>query len=171
MQGERPDIALPRWESLPDIGLYMDQVVTLMERAFSPALPKGEMTKSMVNNYVKVGLIPRPSGKKYDREHLAMLMMIGVLKQALSMESIAQLLDMLCADGVRKGYERFCEEAAVVGEVPACIPASVPRRIRRCARESWQRFAPYAPAGCLMRCAGRKTPEACVIKPMDAVIS
>ena len=45
-----------------------------------------------------------------------MLMMIGVLKQALSMESIAQLLDMLCADGVRKGYERFCEEAAAVGE-------------------------------------------------------
>lgn len=133
MQGERPDIALPRWESLPDIGLYMDQVVTLMERAFSPALPKGEMTKSMVNNYVKVGLIPRPSGKKYDREHLAMLMMIGVLKQALSMESIAQLLDMLCADGVRKGYERFCEEAAVVGEALTegrfgLHPASVPRR-------------------------------------------
>ena len=116
MQGERPDIVLPQWEALPDIGLYMDQVVTLMERAFSPALPKGEMTKSMVNNYVKVGLIPRPSGKKYDREHLAMLMMIGVLKQALSMESIAKLLDMLCADGVRKGYERFSEESAAVGE-------------------------------------------------------
>lgn len=53
-----------------------------------PTLPKGEMTKSMVNNYVKVGMIPRPTGKKYDRDHLAMLIMIGVLKQALSMESI-----------------------------------------------------------------------------------
>lgn len=47
------------------------------------------MTKSMVNNYVKVGMIPRPTGKKYDRDHLAMLIMIGVLKQALSMESTA----------------------------------------------------------------------------------
>lgn len=108
---ERTEIALPQWEALPDIGLYMDQVVTLMERTFSPTLPKGEVTKSMVNNYVKVGLLPRPVGKKYDRDHLAMLVMISVLKQALSMESIAQLLDMLCAQGVKAGYARFCAEA------------------------------------------------------------
>ena len=92
---EKLNIDLPQWELLPDIGLYMDQVVTLMERTFSPTLPKGEMTKSMVNNYVKVGLIPRPVGKKYDREHLAMLLMICVLKQALSMESVGQLLDIM----------------------------------------------------------------------------
>ena len=95
------NIDLPQWELLPDIGLYMDQVITLMDRTFSPALPKGEMTKSMVNNYVKVGLIPRPVGKKYDREHLAMLLMICVLKQALSMESISQILLALCEEGVQ----------------------------------------------------------------------
>ena len=66
------------------------------------------MTKSMVNNYVKVGLIPRPAGKKYDREHLAMLLMICVLKQALSMESISQILLALCEEGVQAGYGRFC---------------------------------------------------------------
>ena len=101
------NIELPQWEMLPDIGLYMDQVVTLMDRTFSPALPKGEMTKSMVNNYVKVGMIPRPTGKKYDRDHLAMLIMIGVLKQALSMESISRLLEVVCRDGVKEGYDRF----------------------------------------------------------------
>ena len=93
------NMALPQWELLPDIGLYMDQVITLMDRTFSPALPKGEMTKSMVNNYVKVGMIPRPVGKKYDREHLAMLLMICVFKQALSMESISRLLEVICRDG------------------------------------------------------------------------
>ena len=103
-------LKLPKWEMLPDIGLYMDQVITLMERTFSPALPKGEITKSMVNNYVKVELIPRPVGKKYDREHLALLMMIGVLKQALSMESVAQMLALLCAQGVQSGYTRFARE-------------------------------------------------------------
>ncbi len=103
-------LVLPEWEMLPDIGLYMDQVITLMERTFSPALPKGEITKSMVNNYVKVELIPRPVGKKYDREHLALLMMIGVLKQALSMESIAGMLALLCAQGVQSGYTRFVRE-------------------------------------------------------------
>lgn len=100
------NIDLPQWELLPDIGLYMDQVITLMDRTFSPALPKGEMTKSMVNNYVKVGLIPRPVGKKYDREHLAMVLMICVLKQALSMESIspdsAGALRRGGADGIRQ---------------------------------------------------------------------
>ena len=107
------NIDLPQWELLPDIGLYMDQVITLMDRTFSPALPKGEMTKSMVNNYVKVGMIPRPVGKKYDREHLAMLLMICVFKQALSMESISRLL----------GFDQFCaiirriEESAKGGRI------------------------------------------------------
>lgn len=120
---EKLNIDLPQWELLPDIGLYMDQVITLMERTFSPTLPKGEMTKSMVNNYVKVGLIPRPVGKKYDREHLAMLLMICVLKQALSMESVGQLLEILCKEDVRAGYDRFCaitkkiEESAAGGHI------------------------------------------------------
>ena len=108
MEQEIQALELPEWEILPDIGLYMDQVVTLMDRTFSPALPKGEMTKSMVNNYVKVGMIPRPTGKKYDRDHLAMLIMIGVLKQALSMESISRLLGFLCERDVRTGYDQFC---------------------------------------------------------------
>ena len=90
------NMALPQWELLPDIGLYMDQVITLMDRTFSPALPKGEMTKSMVNNYVKVGMIPRPVGKKYDREHLAMLLMICVFKPAAGLSVRAGR-----SDGVR----------------------------------------------------------------------
>ena len=123
MEQEIQALELPAWEILPDIGLYMDQVVTLMDRTFSPTLPKGEMTKSMVNNYVKVGMIPRPTGKKYDRDHLAMLIMIGVLKQALSMESISRLLGFLCERDVRTGYDQFCaiirriEESAKGGRI------------------------------------------------------
>ena len=103
---------LPSWSALPDIGLYMDQVVTLMERTFGGALPKGEITKSMVNNYVKAGLIRRPVGKRYDRDQLAQLIMIAVLKQALSMEEIARVLAILCEEGVESGYARFGAEAA-----------------------------------------------------------
>ena len=94
------NMALPQWELLPDIGLYMDQVITLMDRTFSPALPKGEMTKSMVNNYVKVGMIPRPS-----------------------MESISRLLGFLCERDVRTGYDQCCaiirriEESAKGGRI------------------------------------------------------
>ena len=103
-------LQLPRWEELPDFGLYMDQVIVLMERALAGVLPKGELTKSMVNNYVKVGLIPRPAGKKYDREHLAMLLMSCILKQALSMDEIAALLGMLCSCGTWACYDQFLEE-------------------------------------------------------------
>lgn len=111
-------IELPRWETLPDIGLYMDQVITLMERTFAPFLPGAEITKSMVNNYVKVGLIKRPVGKRYDREHLALLIMIGVLKQALSLECIGQVLACLCERGVREAYLDFAEDVRALSENP-----------------------------------------------------
>ncbi len=127
MEIERLGVILPQWEMLPDIGLYMDQVITLMERTFSPALPKGEMTKSMVNNYVKVGLVPRPAGKKYDRDHLAMLLMICVFKQALSMENIAQILSSLCANGVREGYDHFRElaESIETSALEGCLELGI----------------------------------------------
>ena len=93
---------LPEWESLPDFGLYMDQLLIFIERY----LPGG-LTAGMVNSYVKNGLVKRPVGKKYDRDHLARLLMVCVLKQALSMEGIGKLLDALCRAGIRGGYERF----------------------------------------------------------------
>lgn len=116
MDAHENRIDLPQWETLPDIGLYMDQVITLMERTFRPFLPGAEITKSMVNNYVKVALIKRPDGKRYDREHLALLIMIGVLKQALSLESIAQVLAYLCEEGVQSGYARFVEDVRAISE-------------------------------------------------------
>ena len=58
------------WEQIPDLGLYMDQVITFITRAYEPLY--GDSTKSylsapMINNYVKNKLIPRPTGKKYSR--------------------------------------------------------------------------------------------------------
>ncbi|MDO4741631.1 MAG: DUF1836 domain-containing protein, partial [Eubacteriales bacterium] len=77
-----------------------------------------EITKSMVNNYVKHGLLARPEGKKYAREHLAALLEIAVLKQAMSMESIRALLEILSRGGAQAGYERFC---AQVHAMQACV--------------------------------------------------
>ena len=92
-------IELPQWETLPDIGLYMDQVITLMERTFAPFLPGAEITKSMVNNYVKVELIPRPIGKKYDREHLALLLVNGTLPEKCAFPVTAVLCVLATACG------------------------------------------------------------------------
>ena len=78
---------LPPWEELPDFGLYMDQML-LFARRYLPA----EMTAGMINSYVKAGLIERPQGKKYSRAALAQLLMIGLLKQVMPLESLRLLL-------------------------------------------------------------------------------
>lgn len=119
---------LPYWALIPDIGLYMDQVMTLMERIFGQMPGVGGITKSMVNNYVKAGLVRRPSGKRYDRDQLAQLIMVAVLKQALSMEEIAKVLSPLCAESVEDGYTRFCAAFSadrMLGEEDDAVTAAI----------------------------------------------
>ncbi len=89
---------LTAWERLPDIELYMDQVISylgrmlcLQERCDGAPL----LTASMVNNYVKAGYIPRPNGKKYDKSHLAALYILCSAKQSLSVGDAAAMQDML----------------------------------------------------------------------------
>ena len=80
-------------EDIPNIDLYMDQVMVLMERylaLFSDGKDK-LITPSMINNYVKLGLIPPPVKKKYSREHLARLMTICMLKQIMPIPTLSYL--------------------------------------------------------------------------------
>ena len=104
---------LPRWAELPDLDLYMDQVLSLTGRYLSP-LPgfagKG-LTASMVNNYVKQGVLPAPVKKKYSRSHLARLLMICVLKQVLPIPSIQKVLALSLSSQTEEGfYDRFCSQ-------------------------------------------------------------
>ena len=99
------------WDSIPDLGLYMDQVITFITRAYEPLYgesTKGYLSAPMINNYVKNKLIPRPSGKKYSRLQIAMLIMIVVLKRVSTMEDIREMLRVESEDDVRHLYELFC---------------------------------------------------------------
>jgi hypothetical protein len=80
------------WEKLPDIELYKDQVLSYMKRQHTLQTEDAELTGAMINNYIKSGLLPRTSGKKYGREHLAYLTSICSLKQVLSVGEIDFLL-------------------------------------------------------------------------------
>ncbi|MBQ8928624.1 MAG: DUF1836 domain-containing protein [Oscillospiraceae bacterium] len=83
---------LPSWEELPDLELYMDQMIVLINRYLSPVGGTGkEVTASMINNYVKMRMMPPPVRKKYGRAHLAYLIVICLLKEALSMSVIGQM--------------------------------------------------------------------------------
>lgn len=110
------NVHLPRWHELPDIELYMDQVITLIEKYLSPPLITLEkhtlLTSSMVNNYVKHGLIPAPPVKKrYNQKHLAFLIAITLLKQVLTLPEIKQgILFQGATVGIREAYNLFCQE-------------------------------------------------------------
>lgn len=102
------------WDQLPDLGLYMDQVITFLERQLAPLYPAGRLgekvlTSAMINNYVKMHVIPRPKGKKYEREHLAALLMIYAFKQVLPIDEAARLIPAE-AGVLRAGYEAFCAQ-------------------------------------------------------------
>ena len=56
------DCHLPEWDELPDFGLYMDQLVTYVARTFPGISGRLDLTSSMINNYVKAGLIDKPTG-------------------------------------------------------------------------------------------------------------
>lgn len=107
------EFRLPRWEQIPALGLYMDQVITVIEKALAPILDfNGEafITSSMVNNYVKLGMVQKPDRKKYSREHISSLIVITVLKQSLAIGDIRLGMDaVLTGEERQAAYDIFCE--------------------------------------------------------------
>lgn len=105
---------IPRWEELPDIELYMDQVIVLMEKYLSVFLKAEEdrmITPSMINNYVKLSIIPPPVKKRYSRTHLAYLIMVILLKQVLSISEIRALItQQLTGRDIVELFNHFCNE-------------------------------------------------------------
>lgn len=98
------------WEQLPDFALYMDQVLSYMDRQVIRFGEEDALTAAMVNNYTKSGLVPRAEGKKYSREHLAYLTAICVLKRVMSARDMDLLLreELQGERGVPDGYAAFC---------------------------------------------------------------
>lgn len=82
---------LPIWEDFPDIELYMDQLVILINRYLYGECEERIVTASMINNYVKMRIMPPPVKKRYGRAHLAYLVVICLLKDALGTAAIQEL--------------------------------------------------------------------------------
>ena len=100
------------WELIPDLGLYMDQVITFISKMYAPLYGedmRSYLSAPMINNYVKSKLIPRPVGKKYSREQIALLTMIVALKQVSSMEDIRRMLALKEDETVEQLYSAFCQ--------------------------------------------------------------
>ena len=111
------DLATIPWDKLPDIKLYMDQVTTFLGEKLS-FYECGEYDKllssSMINNYVKNGLIEHPEKKKYNKEQIARLIIICILKSVLSIHDISALLkDCENTESIYECFENTQTDAMV----------------------------------------------------------
>ncbi|KKE79586.1 DUF1836 domain-containing protein [Oceanobacillus caeni] len=85
-------------EEIPDIDLYMDQVIQLFENKFSQTKRNDEekiLTKTMINNYAKGKLFFPVKNKKYSKEHIMLISMIYQMKSSLSINDIKKTLSPL----------------------------------------------------------------------------
>lgn len=104
----------PRWDELPQIDLYIDQVICVLQNnlsIFSKDKQTPIITASMINNYVKQGIIDAPIKKKYNRQQISHLFVICILKRLMSISEIDDSIKTIkktCT--VEEGYNLFCDE-------------------------------------------------------------
>lgn len=111
----------PRWSEFPDIDLYMDQLVTILEKnlvVFEEIWGEKIITSTMINNYVKQKVVAPPVKKRYNRGHLAYFFIVSIMKRVLSISEtcdlIAYLINIYTID---QAYDLFCDELETVIKV------------------------------------------------------
>lgn len=81
---------------IPNIDLYMDQVTTFMDDhlgLFKRFDDEKILTKTMINNYSKCEILPPTNKKKYNHNHMILLLFVYYFKNILSIPDIKKLLD------------------------------------------------------------------------------
>ena len=116
---------LPRYNEIPNVGLYLDQVTKYIDdylkpigdsttnrnidpeaKEYTPAL-----TSSMISNYVKKKIIDNPIKKQYYRDQIAYLIFIAMAKSVLSLEDIKLMIHLQKMTYMpEKAYNYFVEE-------------------------------------------------------------
>lgn len=103
---------LPTWQDLPEIKLYADQLIEVVTKVLAPVNVNQKMvlTKSMINNYTKKGLLPAPEGKKYTTHHVARLIVLTLLKQVFSLTHIDdKVKDLIQQMDSKEAYNAFIQ--------------------------------------------------------------
>lgn len=105
-------VHISRISEMPRIELYLDQLLTLVSQELEFMRVPGEtpVTGSMVNNYVKQGVIPPPRKKRYTRRHVASLVFVCALKRVFSIAQVSQLATQVWDSGLdlEALYDRSC---------------------------------------------------------------
>ena len=114
----------PRYNELPPFALYTDQLKELLELYLSEFEIPGEekfITPTMIGNYVKQKIIPPPVKKKYDRDHIVYLIVIGIFKQVLNISDVGAIIKMQRRFyPIEVAYNYFCEELEIILKATFC---------------------------------------------------
>lgn len=110
---------IPRWNELPNIELYADQLIKYVNSCFEPVaedLALQPLTKSMINNYVKAKIVEAPLKKQYSTLSVAMIIVVYLIKNCYTTEDAGHLIRLgLGLGDIPLTYDRFCDavESAV----------------------------------------------------------
>lgn len=124
LEQERP----VAWNDLPDIALYMDQVISYMPRQLINFKEDEQLTSAMVNNYIKDGLVPRADGKRYGPIHLGYLTAVCAMKKVLSVKDMKAMLDSVPDSKEPEAIYNYFSRAldAALSEAAANLNADTP---------------------------------------------
>ena len=101
---------LPRYDELPNIGLYLEQSLEVINGAISPIIAE-PITKPMMNNYVKHGVVPAAQKKRYYRDSLCYALVMGALKPVFTVEQVGEFFRIQQETyPIQVAYDFFCTE-------------------------------------------------------------
>ena len=101
---------LPRYEEIPNVGLYLEQTTKYIQEYLCPILD-GALTSSMISNYVKKHLISNPVKKQYSRDQIAYLFFIAVAKSVLSLDGLINFISVQRSTyDLKTAYNYFATE-------------------------------------------------------------
>ncbi len=128
----------PRWEEFPDVELYADQVLSIIQKHVSFFEDDVEMpfTSNMINNYVKQKIVKPPVNKKYDRVHLAYFTVVCMLKGFFSISELCNGIEYLMkSNNVKELYTIFCDELETAIKTTFDPSLPLPKRIKEETKE------------------------------------
>ena len=111
---ESLEFHIPRFNELPRVPLYKDQVITYLDNLVKVIDSESDekiLTPTMLNNYVKQKVVSPPKDKKYNEKHLAYLIVVSLLKQVFTLQEICELINIQIEScPIEVAYDYFCSE-------------------------------------------------------------
>ena len=104
---------LPRYEEIPDSGMYLEQTAKYICEYLNPVLDNA-ITTSMISNYVKKDLIDNPVKKQYNRNQIAYLFFIAIAKNVMSLDGLIHFIGLQKRTyPLQVAYDYFCNQFEV----------------------------------------------------------